>query len=218
MAAIGVNYVCPVNAKRGPDRCSTNPVNAERLAVQVVTQVLRRVMNDSTIALLTGDIQQTASEASGRQRERLQHSESSIEELNLLKGQVLQTVEQNLTTYPEVAEKVNEINAARTGLAYESQIAQEELDRLAFISNTEGIREDAQDIINDLKDVGPEETRELLNMSSDSDTEPAAEGLGPKQRSGVNGAVRRGHPANQAGSFGSRWVSRGHGGSPPSKR
>ena len=164
MAAIGVNYVCPVNAERGPDRCLTTPVNAERLVVQVVTQVLERVMNDSTIELLTGDIQQTASEASGRQRERLQHSESSIEELNLLKGQVLQTVEQNLTTYPEVAEKVNEINAARTGLAYESQIAQEELDRLAFISNTEGIREDAQDIINDLKDVGPEETRELLNI------------------------------------------------------
>ena len=164
MAAIGVNYVCPVNAERGPDRCSTNPVNAERLVVQVVTQVLERVMNDSTIELLTADIQQAASEASSRHRERLQRSESSIEELDQIKEQALQTVEKNLATYREVAEVVNETNAARTGLAYESQIAQEELDKLAFISDTQGLREDAQDIINDLKDVGPEETRELLNI------------------------------------------------------
>ena len=164
MTAIGVNYVCLVNAKRGPDRCPTKPVNAERLVAQAVTQLLKRVINDSTIALLTGDIQQTASEASSRQQERLQCSESSIEELDRLKEQVLRTAEQKLATYPEGTEEINHINAIKTGLAHESRIAREELDKLAFISNTEGLREDARDIANHLEDVGPEETRELLNI------------------------------------------------------
>ena len=164
MAAIGVNYVCLVNAERGPHRCPTTPVNAGRLVVQVVTQVLKRVMNDSTIELLTADIQQAASEASSRHRERLQRSESSIEELDRLKEQALQTVEQNLATYREVVEVVNETNATRIGLAYESQIAQEELDKLAFISDTKGLREDAQDLVTHLEDVGAEETWNLLNI------------------------------------------------------
>ena len=164
MTAIGVNYVCPVNAKLGSDRCPTTPVNAESLVAQVVTRLLKRVMNDSTIALLTEDIQQKTSEASLTQKERLQRTESSIVEQDLLKDQVLQPVDQNLATYADVAEAVNEINATRMGLAYESHIAREELDKLAFISNTEGLREDAQDISSHLEDIGPEETRELLNI------------------------------------------------------
>ena len=164
MTAIGANYVCSKNAKRGPDRCPTTPVNAESLVTQVVTQLLKRVINDSTIEMLTGDIQETASEASSRQQEQLQSSESSIEELDLLKGEVLQTVEQKLATYPEVAEEINHINAIKMGLAYESQVAQEELDKLTFISNTEGLREDARDIITHFQDAEPEEIRALLNI------------------------------------------------------
>ncbi len=164
MTAIGANYVCSKNAKREPDRCPTTPVNAESLVAQVVTQLLKRVINDSTIEILTGDIQEMASEASSRQQEQLQCSESSIEELDLLKGEVLQTVEQKLATYPAVAEEINHINATKMGLAYQSQVAQDELDKLAFVSNTEGFREDARDIITHLEDAEAEEIRELLNI------------------------------------------------------
>ena len=164
MTAVGVNYVCLANAESGPDRCPTTPVNAESLVAQVVTRILKRVINDSTVELLTGDIQQMASEASSRQQEQLQCSESSIEVLNLLKEQVLQTVEQKLATYPEVAEEIDHINAIKMGLAFESQVTQEELGKLAFISNTEGLRKDAQGIVTHLEDVGSEETRELLKI------------------------------------------------------
>ena len=164
MTVVGDNYVCPVNIGGGPKPCSTTPVNAVRLVRQVITQLLKRVMTDSTIALLTGDIQRTALAKSGLQQQRLQKSEASIEGLNRLKKEVLHPVEQELTTYPEVAGEINRINAASMGLAYESKIAQDELDKLAFISDSEGLREDAQDIATCLDDAAPEETKELVNM------------------------------------------------------
>ena len=164
MTIVGADYVCLVNAEGGPDRCTTTSVDAESLVVQAVTQVLNRVINYSMTFVLAADVQQTVSEASSTQQERLQISESSIEELNRSKEQVLRTVEQNLTTYPEVAEVLNQINAVSLGLAYESHLAQEEIDKLAFIGDAEGLRQDAKDLVHNLEDVGPQETWDLLNI------------------------------------------------------
>ena len=115
MAAIGANYVCLVNAEQGPDRCPTTPVNADKLVIQVITQVLKRIINDTTIESLTADVQQAVSEKSSTQQEQLQCSESSIEELYLLKEQVLHRVEEESATYGEVAEVVSQINTTRIG-------------------------------------------------------------------------------------------------------
>ena len=121
-------------------------------------------MTDDTATLLVADIQQTASEKSSMQQQRLQRSEYSNEVLGLLKEQVLHPVEQKLATYPEVAEEVSRINATRMGLAYESQVAQDELDKLAFISDYDVLKTDALDIIAWLDDVDPEQTKALLNI------------------------------------------------------
>ena len=163
MTATGDNYVCPVNDERGPDHCPTMPAGIGRLTIQVATRLLKRVMNDSAIAALTADVQQASSEISRTQEKRLRRSESSIEELDALKARVLQPVEQNLATYQEVAEEVHRINVAKTGLAYESQVAQEEIDKLAFIGDPDGLREDARDMAAHLEDADPEEVRGLLN-------------------------------------------------------
>ena len=164
MNVVGDNYVCPANAKGGPDRCPTMPVNTGTLMRQVATQLLKRVMTDDTITLLTKDVQQTASESASMQGQRLQDAETSLKDLGRLKQQVLQPVEQKLATYPDVAEEVNRINATAMGLAYQSQVAQEELDKLAFISDSEGLRGDAQDITTLLDDADLEETMQLLSI------------------------------------------------------
>ena len=140
------------------------PTGIGRLTVQVTTRLLKRVMNENAIAALTADVQQASSEISRTQEKRLRRSESSIEELDALKARVLQPVEQNLATYQEVAEAVHRINVAKTGLAYESQVAQEEIDKLAFIGDPDGLREDARDMAAHLEDADPEEVRELLNL------------------------------------------------------
>ena len=164
MKVVGDNYVCPSNTKGGPDRCPTTPVNTGSLVRQVATQLLKRIMTDDTIALLTRDVQQTASETSSMQRQRLQDAEASLKDLGRLKEQVLQPVEQKLATYPDVAEEINRINATGMGLVYESQIAQDELEKLAFISDTEGLREDAQDITSHLDDADLDEMMQLLSI------------------------------------------------------
>ena len=164
MNVVGDNYVCPANTKAGPDRCPTPPVNTGSLVRQVATQLLKRIMTDDTIELLTRDVQQTASENSGMQQQRLQDAEASLKDLGRLKQQVLLPVEQKLATYPDVAEEVNRINAAGMGLVYESQVAQDEIEKLAFISDTEGLREDARDITAHLDDADLEETMKLLSI------------------------------------------------------
>ena len=98
------------------------------------------------------------------QQQRLQDAEASLKDLGRLKQQVLRPVEQKLATYPDVAEEVNRINAAGMGLVYESQVAQDEIEKLAFISDTEGLREDARDITAHLDDADLEETMKLLSI------------------------------------------------------
>jgi hypothetical protein len=164
MALIGDNYVCPVNAERASDRCHTTPVNAGALVRAVATQLLKRVMTDDTVIMLTEDFQQSASEISNMQQRRLQNSEASITDLDKLKQQVLRPVELKLAIYPDVAQEVDRINATRMGLAYESQVAQDELDKLAFISDPEGLKNDAHDITSWLDDVDPEQTKALLSI------------------------------------------------------
>ena len=164
MTATGVNYVCATNAAHGPSRCPTTPVEAGTLIVQIATLVLKRVMNESTVELLTADVQQATSEMLRTQEERLQQSESAIEELNALKEQILEPVEQQLATYQDVAEAIHRLNATKMGLAYESQIAQEEIDKLDFMGDTLGLTDDARDIATHLKDADPEETAKLLDI------------------------------------------------------
>lgn len=164
MTADGVDYVCPKKAEDGPAGCLIMPINAESLSLQAAAQLLKRVMNDSTIEVLTQDVMRMSWEMSAMQEARLKGSESSIKELNLRQQQVLQPVEQELASYEEVAEEVHRINAAKMGLIYESQIAQEELDKLAFMMDPEGLKEDARDMAAYLKDADPEETRLLLSI------------------------------------------------------
>ena len=164
MTLKGTDYVCPTDAGHEPATCPTTPINAENLLVKVATQILNRVMNESTIATLTGDALQKFSEIARTQEERLQNSESSIEDLNLTRQQALQSVEQNLATYDEVAEEVHSTIAAKMGLTYESQIAQEELDKLAFLSDPQGLEEDVRDLVTHLEDADPQETMKLLEI------------------------------------------------------
>ena len=161
MTVVGTHYACPANMEGGAEHCSTTPIDAERL---VVAQPVKRVMTDSAIALLTNDIQEMASAKSRMQKERLQTSESSTEGLNSRKEKLLSPVEQGLTKYPEIAGEINDINATSMGLSYESKIARDEIDKLAFISDRDGLREDARDIATYIDHADPEETKELVDI------------------------------------------------------
>ena len=141
-------YVCPNNDCTRGAGCSTVSVDAERLAHQLIATLVNRVMTPSNLDEIVERIQQGASETLRTQQEKLDNTESAIEELNSRKLNLLTNVEYGETPYIEVVGQIENIEATRAGLAYESAISREEIDKIEFVSNEQAIQSVAQDIGN----------------------------------------------------------------------
>ena len=139
-------YVCPNNDGTPGDGCSTVSVDAERLAHQLIATLVNRVMTPSNLDEIVERIQQGASETLRTQQEKLDNTESAIEELNNRKLNLLTNVEYGETPYVEVVGQIENIEATRAGLAYESAISRGEIDKIEFVSNEQAIQSVAQDI------------------------------------------------------------------------
>ena len=139
-------YVCPNNDCTRGAGCSTVSVDAERLAHQLIATLVNRVMTPSNLAEIVERIQQGASETLRTQQEKLDNTESAIEELNSRKLNLLTKVEYGETPYVEVVGQIENIEATRAGLAYESAISRGEIDKIEFVSNEQAIQSVAQDI------------------------------------------------------------------------
>ena len=139
-------YVCPNNDCTRGAGCSTVSVDAERLAHQLIATLVNRVMTPSNRDEIVERIQQGASETLRTQQEKLDNTESAIEELNSRKLNLLTKVEYGETPYVEVVGQIENIEATRAGLAYESAISRGEIDKIEFVSNEQAIQSVAQDI------------------------------------------------------------------------
>ena len=139
-------YVCPNNDCTRGAGCSTVSVDAERLAHQLIATLVNRVMTPSNLDEIVERIQQGASETLRTQQEKLDNTESAIEELNSRKLNLLTKVEYGETPYVEVVGQIENIEATRAGLAYESAISRGEIDKIEFVSNEQAIQSVAQDI------------------------------------------------------------------------
>ena len=139
-------YVCPNNDCTRGAGCSTVSVDAERLAHQLIATLVNRVMTPSNLDEIVERIQQGASETLRTQQEKLDNTESAIEELNSRKLNLLTNVEYGETPYVEVVGQIENIEATRAGLAYESAISRGEIDKIEFVSNEQAIQSVAQDI------------------------------------------------------------------------
>ena len=157
-------YICPVNkAEPGPD-CPTTPVNAAHLLSRVVPKLMKSAMTEKTLEELVGDVKKQTSPKQELQQGRLDQAESEIEELNRLRAELLEPVEQNQEAYSAVADRIAEIDQTSTGLAYEALVARNELDALDFITREDGIRETARDPETYLGDANPQDVQELLEL------------------------------------------------------
>ena len=139
-------YVCPNNDCTRGAGCSTVSVDAELLAHQLIATLVNRVMTPSNLDEIVERIQQGASETLRTQQEKLDNTESAIEELNNRKLNLLTNVEYGETPYVEVVGQIENIEATRAGLAYESAISRGEIDKIEFVSNEQAIQSVAQDI------------------------------------------------------------------------
>ena len=158
------DYICPANRAESGLDCPTTPINAAHLLSRVMPRLMKRAMTGKTLEELVGDIGDQTRPKKELQQGRLDQTESEIEELNRLRAELLEPVEQNSKAYSAVADRVAEIDQTSTGLAYEALVARNELDALNFISQEDGIRETAQDPETYLGGANPQDMQELLEL------------------------------------------------------
>ena len=156
-------YVCPNNDRALGGDCSTASVDAEKLAHQLIATLVNRVMTPRNLADIVERIQQSAYDNLRTQREKLDNTESAIEDLNSQKRDSLTKVEYGEVPFKKMVDSLEAIEAASTGLAYESAVARGEIDKLEFVSNEQAIRSVAQDIGTYTEFADPELAKELVS-------------------------------------------------------
>ena len=134
-------YVCPTLMERGPDDCTTPPIDAEYLDRLVATRLVENVLTNENRQTVIKIIQEQCGEKSLRHRAEL---------------------ETERATFAEVAGQVQELNDAKTRLEAQAIEAKKQLDIQEFVSDEGRIRESARNIDTYLGAVDKETVREML--------------------------------------------------------
>ena len=163
MAHIGQHYYCPDTSVDSGRNCPTKPVYADHLRHTVVSQLMNRLATDDAIHGITETIKETGAANAHIQRQRMEQAEAAIAEANAKRSAFLQLVEHGDKTYQDVAADINELDRSTAVHAFESIIARNELDKIAFVSDEQGIRDAATSVDTLLAGNNPEEAQELLD-------------------------------------------------------
>ena len=164
MTSTGKDYRCPkTSAEFGPS-CSVKPVNTELLLRRVTGLLGRRLATEDNINRITASIQDTTEPNARAQRRSMEQAEAAISEANTQKVAVLQPVEHGTRTFDEVSEETIELDRHAAGLAFEAIVARNELDKIEFIRDPDGIRNTINDPDTYLGNNSPDEIQELLEL------------------------------------------------------
>lgn len=155
-------YVCP-NAGQAPTFCPTISVDGKRLTHQLIATLVNRVMSPDTLSEIVGQIRVRVDDNLTAQQDRLNLSETAIEELNNQKLSILEKVEHGEITYPEAAPQLDAIQASQAGFVYESDVSRKEMDKLYYVADEDAIRSVAQDMATYTELADPTLAKELVN-------------------------------------------------------
>ena len=161
MTQEGGEYSCP---NGGASKCLMHSAKADTLLKNVMAVLLKRVVTDETLDDVVKGVRDEVEPKATGQRDRMYGIEREIADLNRTKLDILEDVEQGNRSFPEAADEVNHLNMTGAGLAYESRIARDEMDRLEYIGNEEGIRDTLRNMKTYLESSNPEHVQELLQM------------------------------------------------------
>ena len=160
----GEYYRCPNTADGADGKCTAKPVPVQYLLNGVVTRLVFRLTTDETVQEVTDTIMDITDANARIQRQRMEQAEASIAEANARRTAALQPVEHGAQTHKDAAEAMSKLEQVTAGLAYESLVARNELDKIDFIRDEEGIRETARNPETYLGGNNDEETQELLEL------------------------------------------------------
>lgn len=164
MVNTGQRYHCPNTSMASGSNCPTKPVYAERLHRAVVSELIHRLSTDDNIQGVTDIIQTTMAASADLQRLRMEEAEEAIAQAKAGRTDLLRLVEHGEKTYLDVAPEIDALDRATAGLAFESMVARNELEKTAFVSNEQGIRDTATSMDTWLGGNNPEEAQELLDL------------------------------------------------------
>ena len=164
MAQTGQNYYCPNNSTDSRRNCTTKPVHADHLRYTVINELLNRLTTDDALQNIVETINETTNANAHIQRQKMEQAEAAIAEANAQRQAFLQLVENGDKTYQDVAADIDELDCTTAGLAFESIVAKNELEKIAFVCDEQGIRDAATSVDTWLGGNNPEEAQELLDL------------------------------------------------------
>ena len=164
MVHTGQRYYCPNTSVDSGRNCPTKPVHADHLRHMVVNELLNRLATDDAIQSITETIKETTNANADLQRQRMEQAEAAIAKANAKRPAFLQLVEDGDKTYQDVAAEIDELDRTTAGLAFESIVARNELEKIAFVSDEQGIRDAATSVDTWLGGNNPDEAQELLDL------------------------------------------------------
>ena len=160
----GESYLCPNQDQGHQTGCLSEPVEAQLLTRRVLLQIIKTVINDDVVEDAVNEIQQEANKKAETQRNRWEHTEAKLSELNRQKRDLLEPVENKVQSFTDIEDELSEINQVSAGLAYEALVARKELESLEFAAKEEGIRRAAREVETYLDSTVPDDVQKLLEM------------------------------------------------------
>ena len=160
----GERYHCPNDYLHSGAECPTRPVDTDHLRNTVVSKLVNRMATDDNIQAVTAGIKVTAAANAGIQRQRMEQAEAAIADAKAKKPAFLRLVEHGEMTYQDVAADINALDQAATGLAFESLIARNELEKIDFIADEQGIRDTFTSMETWLNGDNADDAQELLDL------------------------------------------------------
>ena len=164
MANTGQIYYCPNAVGHSGRDCPTNPVGTSLLTRKVFAGLMERFATEDTISYLTRVIKATTEPRADVLRQRLDATEAALAQSNAQDPTALQTTETRTKRYPDTAAELGALDQLAATRARQSMIVRDELDKLDFIGDEPGIRNDATNPTIMLEGNGAEEAQEFLDL------------------------------------------------------
>ena len=164
MLKSGDRYYCRNSTAESGGKCTMIVVDAGRLTYFVVTKMVNRLATDEVGQSITKSITDATETTARAQRSKMEQTEAAIAKTNTRRPAVLHALEHGTKTYDEIIDEISELNQAKAGLTFESMVARNELDKIHFIRDEDGIKEATRNSQTYLGGNNPDETQELLDL------------------------------------------------------
>ena len=162
MTATHDRYVCPTLIERGPDDCTTPPIDTAYLDRLVVTRMVENLLTNENLQTVIKIAQEQSGEMALQHRAELETISDRLAGQNRPRHELMTAVETERTTFAKVTRRVQELKDAKTRLEAQATRAKKELDLQEFVSDEGRIRKNARNIDTYLRAVNKETVREMI--------------------------------------------------------